>query len=92
MQQSYLIITDSGDIQEEARSLGKPVLLTSDATEPSELIDAGTIKLVGTDTDHILRECTRFLDDPSYYLAFSNHCNPYGEGQASQCIVAALLR
>lgn len=72
--------------------MGKPVLVMRDLAERPGVIDAGTIKLVGTDAERILRECTMFLDDPSYYRAFSAHRNPYGDGQASQRIVETLLR
>ena len=92
MQAAYLILADSGDTPKEALSMGKPVLVMRDVTERPEVIDAGTIRLVGTDVEHILRECTMFLDDPSYYIAFSAHHAPSGGGQASQHIVAILLR
>ncbi|HLP96869.1 MAG TPA: UDP-N-acetylglucosamine 2-epimerase (non-hydrolyzing) [Sideroxyarcus sp.] len=92
MQASYLILTDSGGIQEEAPSLGKPVLVMRDVTERPEAIAAGTIKLVGTDADRILGECARLLDDEAYYRTFSTHHNPYGDGRACQRIVEALLK
>ncbi len=91
MQASYLILTDSGGIQEEAPSLGKPVLVMREATERPEAVDAGTIKLVGTDEERIVAECCRLLDEPDYYKDFSTHHNPYGDGQASQRIVDILL-
>ncbi len=72
--------------------MGKPVLVMRDVAERPEVVDAGTVKLVGTDTERILRECSMFLDDPSYYRAFSTHGNPYGDGQASRRIVEMLLR
>lgn len=79
---SYLILTDSGGIQEEAPSLGKPVLVMRDTTERPEGIAAGTLKLVGTDEDTIYQEFRRLLDDPSEYEKMSNASNPYGDGKA----------
>ncbi len=92
MQATYLILADSGDTPTEVLSMGKPVLVMRDVTERPEVVDAGTIKLVGTDAERILRECTMFLDDPSYYIAFSTHRTPAGGGRASQHIVEILLR
>ena len=79
---SYLILTDSGGIQEEAPSLGKPVLVMRDTTERPEGIAAGTLKLVGTDEDTIYREFRRMLDDREAYEAMSKASNPYGDGMA----------
>jgi UDP-N-acetylglucosamine 2-epimerase (non-hydrolysing) len=87
-----LILTDSGGIQEEAPSLGKPVLVMRDVTERPEAVDAGTIKLVGTDTANVIQACSRLLDDAAYYQSFSNFGNPYGDGHASQRIVKTLLQ
>lgn len=92
MEAAYLILADSGDTPKEALSMGKPVLVMRDVAERPEVIDAGTVKLVGTDAERILRECTMFLDDRSYYRAFSTHRNPYGDGQASRRIAEILLR
>lgn len=92
MQAAYLILADSGATPEEVLSLSKPVLVMRKVTERPEAIDAGTIKLVGTDTERILRECTMFLDDRAYYLAFSTHRNPHGDGLDSRRIVEMLLR
>lgn len=92
MQAAYLILTDLGDPLKEALSLSKPVLVLRDVSERPATVDAGTVKLVGTETERILRECTMFLDDPSYYRAFSTHRNPYGDGHTSQRIVETLLR
>ncbi len=92
MQAAYLILADSGDTPKEALSMGKPVLVMRDVAERPEVIDAGTVKMVGTDAERIFRECTMFLDDPSYYTAFSSHRNAYGGWQASQRIVEKLLR
>lgn len=90
MMHSYLIITDSGGIQEEAPSLGKPVLVMRSVTERPEALEAGTIRLVGTDRDKIVGEASRFLDDEDYYNANSQKANPYGDGQASLRILQSL--
>ncbi len=92
MLSSYLIITDSENIQEEARSLGKPLLVTRDVAECPEAVDAAAIKLVGTDAERILLECNMFLDDPAFCRARSSQRTPYSDGQASQRIVDAMLR
>lgn len=88
---AYLILSDSGGIQEEAPSLGKPVLVLRDTTERPEGIAAGTLKLVGTDTDSIVRETSILLDDPHAYAAMANAVNPYGDGKASERITDALI-
>lgn len=90
MQRSYLILTDSGGVQEEAPYLGKPVLVMRDVTERPEAVQAGTVALVGTDTRRIVTEVTRLLDDPELHASFSRRINPYGDSQASQRIVDAL--
>jgi UDP-N-acetylglucosamine 2-epimerase (non-hydrolysing) len=90
MDRSYLIITDSGGIQEEAPSLGKPVLVMRDVTERPEAVEAGTVRLVGTDVAVILRESERLLDDAAAYSAMSRAHNPYGDGKASERIVASI--
>lgn len=87
MKQSYLIITDSGGIQEEAPSLGKPVLVMREVTERPEALEAGTIRLVGTDREKIVAEASKFLDDTEYYKANSLRANPYGDGQACRRII-----
>ena len=92
MERAYLILTDSGGIQEEAPSLGKPVLVMRAVTERPEAVAAGTVRLVGTDEALILRESARLLDDPAAYGAMSRAHNPYGDGQASQRIVEEILR
>jgi UDP-N-acetylglucosamine 2-epimerase (non-hydrolysing) len=92
MERSDLIITDSGGIQEEAPSLGKPVLVMRDVTERPEAIKAGTVKLVGTDTQTIIRETERLLDDQTAYAAMSHAHNPYGDGKAAHRIVQEILR
>lgn len=90
MTQAHLIITDSGGVQEEAPSLGKPVLVMRDTTERPEAVDAGTVRLVGTDEDKIVTEAERLLDDPDAYQAMARALNPYGDGQAAMRIRSAL--
>jgi len=87
MRRAYFLITDSGGIQEEAPSLGKPVLVMRDCTERPEAVEAGTAKLVGTDPARILFEAGRLLDDPGEYARMSGSHNPYGDGQASGRII-----
>lgn len=87
MDQAYLLLTDSGGIQEEAPSLGKPVLVMRDTTERPEAVTAGTVKLVGTDKSLIANEVIRLLDDTSEYQSMSHAHNPYGDGMASTHIV-----
>ncbi|CRK76320.1 MULTISPECIES: non-hydrolyzing UDP-N-acetylglucosamine 2-epimerase [Roseobacteraceae] len=91
MRRADIILTDSGGVQEEAPSLGKPVLVMRDTTERPEAVDAGTVKLVGTDADLIVRETSRLLDDQAAYDAMSRAHNPYGVGLASQRIRDAAL-
>ena len=88
---SYLILTDSGGIQEEAPSLGKPVLVLRDTTERPEGIEAGTLKLVGTDEEIIYRETTKLLKDKEEYNKMSKSTNPYGDGTASKQIVDSII-
>ena len=90
MSRSHLILTDSGGIQEEAPSLGKPVLVMRDTTERPEAVKAGTVKLVGTDVDTIIKETERLLTDTDSYGAMSHAHNPYGDGKACERIVAFL--
>lgn len=90
MARTYLIMTDSGGIQEEAPSLGKPVLVLRDTTERPEAVEAGTVKLVGTDKESVYRTATELLVNETAYLAMSNAVNPYGDGLASDRIVQAL--
>lgn len=92
MSRAYIILTDSGGIQEEAPSLGKPVLVMRDTTERPEAVAAGTVKLVGTETDMIVRELDRLLVDQNAYRAMSYAHNPYGDGQASKRIIEALCK
>lgn len=92
MNQSYFIITDSGGVQEEAPSLGKPVLVMRDTTERPEALTAGTVKLVGTDTAKIITEAQLLLDSSQAYLAMSKAHNPYGDGKACQKIIQFLSK
>ena len=87
MEKSTLVLTDSGGIQEEAPGLGKPVLVMRDTTERPEALEAGTVKLVGTDYDRIVSEVSQLLDDAAYYDAMSKAVNPYGDGKACERIV-----
>lgn len=87
MEQSTIVLTDSGGIQEEAPGLGKPVLVMRDTTERPEALEAGTVKLVGTNYDRIISEVSRLLDDPEYYDTMSKAVNPYGDGLACGRIV-----
>lgn len=87
MEKSTLVLTDSGGIQEEAPGLGKPVLVMRDTTERPEALNAGTVKLVGTDYDKIISEVSRLLDDADYYEKMSKATNPYGDGRACERIV-----
>jgi UDP-N-acetylglucosamine 2-epimerase (non-hydrolysing) len=91
MNRADLILTDSGGVQEEAPSLGKPVLVLRDTTERREGIDAGTALLVGTSTEAILREASRLLDDPNAHRAMAQRRNPYGDGHAAERIAQLLL-
>lgn len=91
MKRSYLILTDSGGIQEEAPSLGKPVLCMRDTTERPAAVKAGTVRLVGTCEHTIVRETTRLLDDELAYQVMSHASNPYGDGKSSQRILNAVL-
>lgn len=91
MEKSSIVLTDSGGIQEEAPGLGKPVLVMRDTTERPEALDAGTVKLVGTDYDKIVNEVSSLLDDEKAYETMSKAVNPYGDGLACGRIVNALL-
>lgn len=91
MDRAYLVVTDSGGVQEEAPSLGKPVLVMRDTTERPEAVDAGTVKLVGTQMELIESEIAQLLTDPAEYARMSFAHNPYGDGAASQRIADALL-
>ena len=88
MEKSAIVLTDSGGIQEEAPGLGKPVLVMRDTTERPEALEAGTVKLVGTDCDKIVNEVSALLDDRVYYNQMSKAVNPYGDGLACERIIA----
>lgn len=88
---AYMVLTDSGGVQEEAPTLGKPVLVMRDTTERPEGIEAGTARLVGTDSATIVGETFRLLDDEAHYSAMSRSHNPFGDGKASERIVKVLL-
>lgn len=90
MEKSNIVLTDSGGIQEEAPGLGKPVLVMRDTTERPEALEAGTVKLVGTDYDKIVNEVSALLDDKAHYEAMSRAINPYGDGMACGRIVEVL--
>jgi UDP-N-acetylglucosamine 2-epimerase (non-hydrolysing) len=90
LKHSYLVLTDSGGIQEEAPSLGKPVLVMRDVTERPEAIEAGTVRLVGADSRRIVDEVTGLLDDVEAYRAMSRAHNPYGDGKACERILSVL--
>jgi len=91
MEKSNIVLTDSGGIQEEAPGLGKPVLVMRDTTERPEALEAGTVKLVGTDYDTIIEKVSLLLDDAVYYDKMSKAINPYGDGNACARIIKALL-
>lgn len=92
MQHSTLLLTDSGGVQEEAPSLGKPVLVMRDTTERPEAVEAGTVKLVGTDAEAIVTNVTALLKDKEMYRRMSETHNPYGDGRACERILSALLQ
>ena len=91
MSKSTIVLTDSGGIQEEAPGLGKPVLVMRDTTERPEALEAGTVKLVGTNYDCIMSEVSRLIDDIAYYDTMSKAVNPYGDGKACQRIVSRFM-
>jgi UDP-N-acetylglucosamine 2-epimerase len=91
MKHATLILSDSGGLQEEAPSLGVPVLVLRETTERPEGVEAGTLKIVGTETDAIVREASHLLDDPAAHAEMARAVNPYGDGHAAERIVQALL-
>lgn len=91
MDRCYMVLTDSGGLQEEAPHLGKPVLVLRDVTERPEAVEAGTLKVIGTDKDRIFNEASLLLNDKGEYDSMANAVNPFGDGKASQRIVKALL-
>lgn len=90
MEKSYIVLTDSGGIQEEAPSLGKPVLVMRNTTERPEALEAGTVKLVGTDYNKIINEVSLLLEEQAYYNKISHSINPYGDGKSCNRIVTSL--
>lgn len=92
MEKSAIVLTDSGGIQEEAPGLGKPVLVMRDTTERPEALEAGTVKLVGTDYDKIVKEVSQLIEDAQYYQTMSEAVNPYGDGKACERIVEQLIK
>ena len=90
MRRSYFVMTDSGGLQEEAPSLGKPLLVFRTETERPEAVDAGTVKIVGVETDNIYNEAVDLIENKSAYLKMANAVNPYGDGKASERIVAGI--
>ena len=92
MQHSYFILTDSGGVQEEAPSLGKPVLVMRDTTERPEALEAGTVRLVGTNTESIVSACLQLLQESTVYDKMSRAHNPYGDGKASERICTFIAK
>ncbi|MNF91002.1 UDP-N-acetylglucosamine 2-epimerase [compost metagenome] len=90
MKRAYLIISDSGGVQEEAPALAKPVLVLRDETERPEAVEMGVVKLVGPNYDKIVNEAQILLDDPAAYKAVARGISPYGDGKGSERIVAVL--
>ena len=92
LKHAYLVLTDSGGIQEEAPSLGKPVLVMRDVTERPEAVQAGTVQLVGANKERIIFSVSQLLTDTAYYLKMSRAHNPYGDGHACARIVKVLSK
>ena len=92
MNRSHLIITDSGGVQEEAPSLGKPVLVMRDTTERPEAVAAGTVRLVGANRERLVAEAHRLLVDPQAYDAMNRAHNPYGDGNAAMRVVDTIKK
>jgi UDP-N-acetylglucosamine 2-epimerase (non-hydrolysing) len=92
MNRSHLILTDSGGVQEEAPSLGKPVLVMRDTTERPEAVEAGAVRLIGTDTKKIIDSTGELLTDEHIYVKMSQAINPYGDGKACERIVKILTK
>ena len=91
MERAYIVLTDSGGIQEEAPGLGKPVLVMRDTTERPEAVEAGTVHLVGTDYNLIIKEVSTLLENREAYQKMAKAVNPYGDGKACKRIVEALI-
>ena len=92
MEKSFIVLTDSGGIQEEAPGLGKPVLVMRDTTERPEAVEAGTVKLVGTDYTAIVNNVSELLESSKFYQRMSQAINPYGDGNACARIVNTFIR
>jgi UDP-N-acetylglucosamine 2-epimerase (non-hydrolysing) len=92
LKRSFLVLTDSGGLQEEAPGLGVPVLVLRQVTERPEGVDAGTVRVIGTDRARIVAETSRLIEDPSAYAEMAHAANPYGDGHAAEQIVEALVR
>jgi UDP-N-acetylglucosamine 2-epimerase (non-hydrolysing) len=92
MKEAYLILTDSGGVQEEAPSLGKPVLVLRDETERPEAVECGTVKLVGSKTDKIVNTVQELLDSEEKYRQMATAANPYGDGMASERVARVLMK
>ena len=92
MEKSTIVLTDSGGIQEEAPGLGKPVLVMRDTTERPEALEAGTVRLVGTNYEKIVHEVSALVDNQSYYDKMSKAVNPYGDGIACERIVSTIMK
>jgi UDP-N-acetylglucosamine 2-epimerase (non-hydrolysing) len=92
MKHAELLLTDSGGLQEEAPSLGIPVLVLRETTERPEGVEAGTLRLVGTETSRIVREANRLLDDPGAHARMAKAANPYGDGHAAERIIDAIMK
>ena len=92
LRESYLVLTDSGGVQEEAPSFGIPILVLRDVTERPENVEAGTARLVGSDRERIVSNVRRLIENPDEYSAMSRATNPYGDGKAAKRIVNALLK
>ena len=90
MSRAYLVLTDSGGLQEEAPSLGKPVLVARNETERPEAVQAGTVKVIGTESERVFAETSLLLDDSREYEKMAKSINPYGDGHASERILEAL--
>ena len=89
---SHFILTDSGGVQEEAPSIGKPVLVMRDTTERPEAVEAGTVMLVGTDQNQIVKNSQKLIDDKTHYQSMSFSHNPYGDGKASERIMKIIYK
>ena len=92
MRRASLLLTDSGGVQEEGPSLGKPIVVMREKTERPEAVEAGTVRLAGTDEDRIVAEVRRILDDPQVRISMSRIHNPYGDGNTSELVAAATLK